>query len=357
MRKTNFLRVSTLATLGVIASFACSSSDDGSSNTAITMAFIPKTSNNPVFMLGNEGAQIAATDLTAASGRDVTVKYLASEELTLEAETANLRKAIDDKVDGIIISCIEDGLSSVIDEAVDAGIPVITYDSDCPNSKRLGFYSMVSEDSGAKGADLLGTVLGSGAKKIAVLTGRAGADNLERRVKGFTERLADKFPDVEIVTTVHCAETGESCGPAIEDEIITAHPEIDGLFVVGLWGLQAACTCDAMGLECTCNDDQMPKWKEASKAGLLTVSYDTLPFQLELMNQGYISALLGQKCFGWGYDTVSKMFDHIVAGVDVDAFMDSGFDVVCPNNVTDMSDKWRAKDFRKEVAPACDILK
>jgi ribose transport system substrate-binding protein len=344
-----------LTAVAATLAIGCGNSDDSESQ-AITMAFIPKTSNNPVFMLGNEGAQFAARDLTAASGRDVTVSYLASDELTLEAEEAHVREAISSQVDGMIVSCIEEALTPVIDEAIAAGIPTITYDSDCPNSGRLAFYSMDSEASGAKGADLLAAALGTGPKTIAVLTGRAGADNLERRVNGFAAQLAAQHPDISVVTTVNCMETAESCGPAIEDEIIAAYPDLDGLFVVGLWGLQAACTCDASGLVCTCEDTQMPNWKAAASAGLKTVSYDTLPFELILMQQGYVSALLGQKCFGWGYDTVNLMFDHVVSGREVSGFLDSGFDVVCPNNVQDMDAKWQAKDFRAELAPACDLV-
>jgi ribose transport system substrate-binding protein len=187
------------------------------------------------------------------------------------------------------------------------------------------------------------------------LTGRAGADNLERRVKGFEDKMAAAFPDVQIVATAHCQETGESCGPVLEDELMAAYPDLDGLFVVGLWGIGAACTCDDTATQCTCDDTQLPKWKTAAKGKLKTVSYDTLPFELELMKQGYLSALLGQKYFGWGYDTVSMMFDHIKTGRSVDNFIDSGFDVVCPNNVDDMASKWEAKDFRRELSPACDL--
>ncbi len=332
------VRPSWLALIVIPWLMACGSDDDSKSK-SVRMAMVPKTSNNPVFMLGNEGAQMAARDLTAANGRQVTVDYLASADLTLEAENAHIQTAIDSKVQGLLVSCIEEGVTAIIDKAVDANIPVITFDSDCPNSKRLAFYSMQSEDTGKKAADLLASVLGTGPKRIGVLTGRAGADNLERRVAGFNAQVAAMYPDIQTVVTSHCMETAESCGPAIENEIMTQYPDLDGLLVVGLWGLQAACTCDAAGLTCTCDDSQMPKWKAAAKAGLKTVAYDTLPFELILMQQGYLSALLGQKCFGWGYDTATIMFDHLTQGRAVSGFLDSGFDVVCPNNVADMSSK------------------
>ena len=347
-------RLCSLATIALTSMVACSNGG-GSEANSISMAFIPKTSNNVVFTLGNDGAQLAASNLTAASGREVAVTYFASPELSYDAELGQVQDATAAKVNGMLISCVNDQLTTSIDQAVAAGIPVITYDSDCPNSNRLAYYSMNNEDSGAKSADLLAMSLGSGAKTVAILTGIAGSDNLEARISGFEAQLAANYPQVQIVTTVNCAETAEDCGVAVEDQIIGAYPDLDGLFVVGLWGVQAGCTCDTTGLQCTCDDSQMPNWKAAAKGKLKTVAYDSLPFELNLMKQGYITSLIGQKYFGWGYDTATVMFDHLVSGADVTGFLDSGFDVVCPNNVDDMISKWQTNDFLTTLTPACDI--
>jgi ribose transport system substrate-binding protein len=341
-----------------VALQACGSDDDkggGTGSDAIKMAFIPKTSNNIVFQIGNDGAQFGARSLTHASGREIDVEYMASPTLDPAAEQSVIRQAIAAKKDALLVSCIDDSLTAPIDEAAAAGIPVITFDSDCPNSKRLGFYSMKNEDTAAKGADLLAAAMGTGPKSVAILTGRAGADNLDSRVSGFVDRLAAAYPDVTVATTVHCEETAETCGPAVEDEIIAKYPELDGLFVVGLWGLLPACTCSNTGMSCSCDDTQMPNWKAAAKRKLKTVAFDSLPFELTLVSQGYISALLGQKYFDWGYDTVSVMYEYLTTGGAVSPFIDSGVDVVCPNNVQDMKAKWEAVDFSTPLTPECDL--
>lgn len=339
----------------VSALVGCGGDDGPESSDAIEMAFIPKTSNNLVFKIGNDGAQYGARALTSSSGRQVRVEYMASPVLEPAREQELIREAIAGRKDALLVSCIDESISGPIDEAVDAGIPVITYDSDCPDSRRLGFYSMSSEATGAKAAELLASAMGPGQKSVAILTGRPGADNLERRVAGFTATLAASYPDITVATTVHCGETAETCGSAVEDEIVAEHPELDGLFVVGLWGLLEACDCSETGLSCICSDDQMPRWKAAAKGKLKTVAFDSLPFELTLLSQGYVSALVGQKYFGWGYDTVALMHDHLTTGRTVDGFIDSGFDVVCPNNVDDMASKWQAADFTTPLAPACDL--
>jgi ribose transport system substrate-binding protein len=338
-----------------VALLGCGSSSGDSSPSAIDLAFIPKASNNLVFAIGNDGAQFAGRDLTSSLGVQVNVEYLASPELDPAVESGFIRQAIAAKKKGLLVSCIDDSLTAPIDEAVEAGIPVITYDSDCPKSKRLGFYSMQSEETGAKGADLLASAMGPGAKAVAILTGRAGADNLDRRVAGFTNRLSTTYPQIGVTTIIHCVETAEACGAAVEDEIIAHHPDLDGLFVVGLWGLQDACLTSETGMTAICEDSRMPKWKAAAKGKLKTVAYDTLPSAIELMNQGYVSALLGQRYFGWGYDTVTLMVEHLTASRVVSPFIDSGFDVVCPSNAAEMSAKWVARDFRAPLTQSCGL--
>jgi len=270
-------------------------------------------------------------------------------------EQGFIREAIASGKDGLIVSCLDDSITASIDEAVDAGVSVITYDSDCPDSRRLGFYSMQSEDTGARGADLLASAMGTGDKTIAILTGREGADNLDRRVAGFMNRLSTTYPGIAVAATVHCMETAESCGPAVEDEIVARYPDLDGLFVVGLWGLAAACECSDSGMICSCDERQMPRWKAAARGKLKTVAYDSLPFELTLIDQGLVSALLGQKYFGWGYDTVVRMYGYLTAGRQVEPFIDSGFDVVCPNNSAMMRANWESADFTMPLTPECDL--
>ncbi|HYP74411.1 MAG TPA: substrate-binding domain-containing protein [Polyangiaceae bacterium] len=338
-----------------LAVLACGASDDQASTDELKLAFIPKASNNLVFKLGYDGAKFAARSLNHAKARQVNVEYLASPTLDRVQEQSMVRQAIAAKKSAILVSCIDESLTEPIDEAVDAGIPVITYDSDCPNSKRLGFYSMDNEDAAGKGADLLAQAMGTGKKTVAILTGHAGADNLNRRVNGFVNRLAAMHPEITVVATAHCAETAESCGRAVEDELVAEHPDLDGLFVAGLWGLQSACTCSDTGMACTCDDEQMPNWKSAARGKLKTVALDSLPFELTLVSQGYVSVLLGQKYFGWGYDTVSLMYDHLTTDSAVSAFVDSGVDVVCPNNVANMTAKWDAADFSTPLTPDCAL--
>jgi len=79
-----------------------------------------------VFTIGNDGAQFGARDLTHSKGRQVNVEYLASDTLDPALEQGLIRQAITSKKDALLVSCIDDSIAAPVNEAVAAGIPVIT---------------------------------------------------------------------------------------------------------------------------------------------------------------------------------------------------------------------------------------
>ncbi len=94
----------------------------------------------------------------------------------------------------------------------------------------------------------------------------------------------------------------------------------------------------------------MPLWEEAAASGnLTTIVFDTLPVELEYMKDGLVQGLVGQKYWGWGYDTVQMIYDRLVEGAEYDDWTDSGMDIVTPNNVDAMIEAWETSDFTKPL--------
>src|SRR5206468_10174138 len=110
-----------------------------------------------------------------------------------------LESFITQKVDGIAISCLNgDFLADTINRAVDAGIPVVTWDADSPKSKRVAFYGVDDKASGRIMGEQAVTLLG-GKGTVAIITS-VGAVNLQRRLEGVREVLA-QHPEMKIVET------------------------------------------------------------------------------------------------------------------------------------------------------------
>lgn len=167
---------------------------------ALTIAWIPKALNNPVFELGREGALQRAAELTARGPVPVNVLYVGP----IASDAAEQVRVVEDVtrrgVGTIAISC-DDPTACVepINKAVAAGIPVLTWDSDSPDSRRLTYLGINNYQAGRTAADLLARAL-KGKGKIALLTGVPGAYNLEERIRGFKDQLVS-YPNVRIVAT------------------------------------------------------------------------------------------------------------------------------------------------------------
>jgi ribose transport system substrate-binding protein len=168
----------------------------------ITIAWIPKALNNPVFEVGRDGALLKAEELTAAGPYEVEVLYVGSVASDMAEQARVMEDMIAQGVDAIGVSCNDpDGCADPINKAVEAGIEVMTWDSDAPDSDRFTYLGVSNYDGGRAAADLLVRAMGDSGK-VAILTGVPGAFNLEERIRGFEDEIAENYPDIEIVTTV-----------------------------------------------------------------------------------------------------------------------------------------------------------
>ncbi len=321
---------------------ACQSKTPTTTPDEITIAWIPKALNNPVFEIGRDGAFLKAQELTAAGPIDVEINYIGSVASDMAEQARVVEDVIATGVDAIGISCNDPtGCEDAINKAVAAGIPVMTWDSDSPDSDRFTYLGVDNYEGGVAAAELLVKFMGEEGD-VALLTGVPGAFNLEERIRGFQDGVAD-YAGIEIVTTVYCNDD-INLGVQVIEETMQAYPDLDGWFLVGLWPLFA-------------ERGSMPLWEDAAlNGGLTTIAFDTLPVQLEFLQDGYLQGLVGQKYWGWGYDTVQMIYDYIVDGTTYDDWTDSGMDIVTECNVDVMAEMWANSDFTQDLPDPYDCL-
>src|SRR5262245_9133688 len=118
---------------------ACGGGKSGTSTAPkLRFAVIPKSLDIPVFNYAKIGA-----DREAAKLGNVEVIWRAPETADQLRQKEILESFITQRVDGIAISCLNgDFLTDTINRAIDAGIPVVTWDADAPKSKRIAFYGV-----------------------------------------------------------------------------------------------------------------------------------------------------------------------------------------------------------------------
>ena len=116
---------------------------------------------------------------------------------------------------------------------MDAGIPVVTWDSDAPKSKRIAFYGVDDFAAGRIMGEQAVKLLG-GKGKVAIITS-VGANNLAAAARGRARRsLASKYPGIKIVEMYDIKEDPVRCA-----EIIAAgtnrYPDLGAWISVGGW--------------------------------------------------------------------------------------------------------------------------
>jgi len=85
----------------------------------------------------------------AAKQYGVTVDYRAAKQFEVPQQVEIIENLIAKHVDGLAISALDDqGLVSVIQQAADAGITVITFDAPAPSSKALCYISTMNDAAG-----------------------------------------------------------------------------------------------------------------------------------------------------------------------------------------------------------------
>ena len=107
-------------------------------------------------------------------------------------------------VRGIALCAINDlSIESKASALVDQGIPIITFNSDLPNSKRVCFVGQNYNKSGRIAAELVSKCIPPQGRVLA-MCGNLEFDGHRRRLTGFCERMHEKgFPSdrIEIIET------------------------------------------------------------------------------------------------------------------------------------------------------------
>jgi ribose transport system substrate-binding protein len=299
------------ALIGISA--ACGGSSGGSTSAPADaprkyrFAVIPKALDLPVFDYARKGAERAAKELG-----NVEVIWRGPETGDQLKQKEILEAFITQRVDGIAISCLNgDFLTEAINRAVDSGIPVVTWDADAPNSKRLAFYGVDDKTGGRIMAEEAVKLLG-GKGTVALMTSM-GATNLQRRLDGVLEVLA-KHPDIKIVETFDVKEDTVKAAELIATGT-NRYPNLGAWISVGGWPVF---TRNALV--------PVPKTTHV-------VSFDTIPPAPQLLKEGRVQILIGQKYFGWGIEPVKMLADIKAGRMPSQKIIDSGVDIVRQDNV------------------------
>ncbi len=198
------------------------------------------------------------------------------------------------EISGLALVPIEDPrVRDRINSLIDAGIPVVTYNSDILGTRRICFVGQDHLAGGRTAGDLLGKLLG-GNGKVAVITSSHNLLCHQQRCCGFEQKLKEKYPSIEIVA-IRENEDKSDLAFAITGEILESVKELRGIYITGggVGGLSKA--LQAAG----------------AAHHVRVVSHDFVPETLDLLRTGVIDFTIGQDPFNQGYLPARILFDYL----------------------------------------------
>jgi ribose transport system substrate-binding protein len=263
---------------------------------------IGKASTNPVFLSARKGAEYAADSLSKVYHRDIRIDWRTPPEEDGQLQAQRVAEAVNDGVNAILISVSDAGKTTgAINDAVARGVPVMTFDSDAPESKRFAFYGGDSREIGEQTMDELAKVL-HGKGNVAILGGNQNAPNLQQRVQGARDAAA-KYPGLHVVGAFYHVEIPQEAAAEVV-RAQNANPQITGWAFIGGWPLWTRTLLTQI---------------DTSKVKV--VSVDALPSELDYLDKGIVPVLLAQPTYVWGVTSVGMIVDHVMLHKDVPSFV------------------------------------
>ena len=250
-----------------------------------------------------QGAEQAAADYNV----DITFEGPAT-EAEVDKQIEMLQAALAKNPAAICLAALDTQAAiPLLEEAKAKGIPVVGFDSGVDSDIPVSTATTDNIAAAALAADKMAELIG-GSGQVAVLvhdqTSRTGID----RRDGFVNRMAEAYPDIEIVNIDYGA--GDHLKSTdIAKAVIQANPDLKGYF--------GANEGSIIGV--------MNAVNELGKAGeIVVIGYDAGKQQKDAVRSGAEAGAITQNPVGIGYKCVEAAFKAI-QGESVPKIIDTGF--------------------------------
>lgn len=164
--------------------------------------------------------------------------YMTDSDGDVSKQIADMRDLIDKGCDAIIVTAASpDELSPVCEEAMEAGIVVISFDNYVTTDNITAKVGIDEVEFGKHGAQWLADKLG-GKGNIIILNGIAGTGVDAMRNQGAMSVFTE-YPDIKIIGETYAGWDYDQAKPVMEG-YLAEYPEIDGVWSQGGAMTQAA---------------------------------------------------------------------------------------------------------------------
>ena len=238
-----------------------------------------------------------------------------SDETDVEDQINIIDAVLGENPDVLCLSAIDmDSCQAQLEAAEENGIPVIVLDSGVKTGNVNATCVVDNYQAGVQAAVKLADTIG-GSGKIAVMTHVESAQNCQEREQGFTETIAEKYPDIEIVNISHQNE--ETSVSEMAESVLKLFPDVKGYF------------CANENVSGDVLDAISASGKEVAVVGI-----DAGKKQKDAIKSGKEVGVLVQNAYGMGYATVVAAA-RAALGLENDESINPGMEWIDSENISD----------------------
>lgn len=278
---------------------------------------IPEEMDNAYWRLVEQGARDAAKE------HNIYLDYVGPKQADLTRHLRTIDMAIAGKVDGIITQGLDNQeFIELLDKAEEKHVPVVTIDSDNPESQRKAYIGTNNYYAGfLAGKALLADTRGE--QRVGVVIGRRNASHQQARLQGFMDAVkSEERIHIVAVNESNITETG-----AVQAtyDLLKEYPDLNAFY-----GTSAL---DGIGIA-------QVVYRVRPHSDPYIMAFDTLPETLELIEKGKIDATVVQYPYQMGYQGVEIML-KIIQGEHPDSIQHTDTEILRRNDLPSFSPVWK----------------
>jgi simple sugar transport system substrate-binding protein len=251
----------------------------------LKFTFVNHVTTNPFFVPTKYGADDACKLLGCS------YQWTGSESSNVNEMVNAFNSAVSAKVDGIAVALVDlKAFNGPIQKALDAGIPVVGYNADAPDSGRLAYIGQDLFVSGQEMGKRIVDLVGSG--DVALFIATPGSLNIQPRIDGAIDAIKKSGKPI----TSHTVATGAALPKELStiDAYWLGHKDTKGLFAV-----------DAGSTQGTAQVIQKYKLRDQDVKG---GGYDLLDPTIKLLQAGQIDFTIDQQPYLQGFLPVLELY-------------------------------------------------
>ncbi|GAA1469284.1 rhamnose ABC transporter substrate-binding protein [Microbacterium thalassium] len=234
--------VAALVAVSALALTGCSSSGDsgdsgdagGDAGSDVSIVMLPKNLGNPYFDTSTGGAEAAVAEFGGS------FEEVGPTEASPTAQVPFIQTAAQQGASALIVSANDpEAICDALDEARDAGVKVVTFDSDTnPDCRDLFINQATAEGIAKIQVDLITEQIGDEGE-IAVLSASANATNQNAWIEMMQAELDANHPNVELVEIAYGDDDDQTSFDKTA-ALLQTYPDLKGIVSPTTVGISAA---------------------------------------------------------------------------------------------------------------------